>query len=358
MNIRDSFRLRTVRKKIIMISKITGIVLIVSYTVSTRMPVDPDISFWIWLCFVVVLVLGFDYLMGRFISDPVSELNRSARQIAQLDFSSPCKIHTNDELGELAGNLNKMAENLQQTFDSLEDVNLKLEQDVEQKKRLLAERKELVDNLSHEMKTPLGVIRAYAEGLQDETDEGKRQRYSEVIIAETERMSRLIATLLDLSALESGAARLRPERFDFVAFLEIVAGRLLIDTPDADFELQYELPEHPVYVNADQSRMEQVLDNLIVNAKQNVHPGGILKLSLKENGEELIFSIFNQGPPIPQESLSKIWMKFYRDRNSRYGGSGLGLAIVAQVLSMQGLTYGAANQTGGVVFYFSVPSVK
>ena len=96
MNIRDSFRLRTVRKKIIMISKIVGIVLIVSYIVSTRMPVDPDISFWIWLCFVVVLVLAFDYLMGRFISDPVSELNRSARQIAQLDFSSTCKIHKND----------------------------------------------------------------------------------------------------------------------------------------------------------------------------------------------------------------------------------------------------------------------
>ena len=83
------------------------------------------------------------------------------------------------------------------------------------KKRLLAERKELVDNLSHEMKTPLGVIRAYAEGLQDETDEGKRQDYYEVIIAETERMGSLITTLLDLSALENGATELAPERLRF-----------------------------------------------------------------------------------------------------------------------------------------------
>ncbi len=145
-------------------------------------------------------------------------------------------------MGGLSKSLNIMAQNLQQSFAKLEEANDKLEQDVEQKRRLLTERKELADNLSHEMKTPLGVIRAYAEGLQDETDEAKRQKYSEVIISETERMSSLITTLLDLSALENGATQLHPERFDFVEFLETVAGRLLIDTPDADFDLQYELP--------------------------------------------------------------------------------------------------------------------
>ena len=332
--------------------------LIVSYILSTKLPVNTDISFVIWLAFVVVLVCAIDLLMARFITKPVSELNEAARNMAELNFSHPCHVKSHDEFGELAESLNTMAENLQQAFSSLEDANRKLEQDVEQKKRLLAERKELVANLSHEMKTPLGVIRAYAEGLQDETDEAKRQKYSEVIITETERMSRLITTLLDLSALENGATQLRPERFDFVDFLETVAGRLLIDTPDADFVLEYALPEHPVYVNTDKVRMEQVLNNLIVNAKRNNRPGGILRLSLLEKDGLLNFSIFNQGPPIPEESLSKIWSKFYRDKNSKYSGSGLGLAIVAQVLSMQHLHYGAENQPGGVAFYFSLPTVK
>lgn len=358
MSIKDNFTLRTVRKKIIMVSKTAGIVLIISYVVSTRLSIDPDISFWIWLCFVTALVLVVDYLMGRFISNPVSELSRAARQMAQLDFSSPCKINANDEFGELSKNLNKMSQNLQQTLSQLQTANAQLEKDVEQERLLLMERKELVDSLSHEMKTPLGVIRAYAEGVQDEPDEAKRQKYSDVIIAETERMGRLISTLLDLSALENGATQLHPERFDFVEFLETVAGRLLIDTPDADFDLQYELPEQPVYVNTDKSRMEQVLNNLIVNAKRNVQPGGILKLSLKENSGMLDFSIFNQGPSIPQENLSKIWTKFYRDRNSKYNGSGLGLAIVAQILSMQHLSYGVENKCGGVSFYFSLPAVK
>lgn len=358
MKIKDRFTLRTVRKKIIMVTKLAGMLLIISYAVSTSLPVNPEDAFWLWLCFVILLVLVVDYLMGRFISKPVSRLNQAARQMAQLDFSSPCNINTDDEFGELSRNLNKMSENLQQTLLQLQTANSQLEKDIEQKKRLLTERKELTDNLSHEMKTPLGIIRAYAEGLQEEADEAKRQKYSQVIVTETERMNTLITTLLDLSALENGASQLHPERFDFVEFLETVAGRLLIDTPDADFELQYELPEHPVYVRTDRSRMEQVLDNLIVNARRNVCPGGVLKLSLKENGGTLDFSVFNQGPPIPQENPSKIWTKFYRGSNSGYSGSGLGLAIVAQILSMQSLPYGAANQFGGVVFYFSIPSVK
>ena len=358
MKIKDNFTFRTVRKKILMVSKLAGILLILSYILSTKLEIDPDISLALWFAFVIALVLVVDFLMGHFISKPISKLNQTARKMAKLDFSAPCAITTNDEFGELTVSLNTMADNLQQALARLEAANTQLEKDVEQERRLLSERKELVDQLSHEMKTPLGVIRAYAEGLQDETDEAKKQKYSEIIITETERMSGLITTLLDLSALETGATQLVPERFDFVEFLETVAGRLLIDVPDANFELHYELPEHKVYVHTDKTRMEQVLDNLIVNAKKNVQPGGTLKLSLLEQPGVLQFSIYNQGPTIPQENLSKIWTKFYRDSNSKYSGSGLGLAIVAQVLSMQELDFGVKNCSDGVEFYFSIPSVS
>ncbi len=358
MKIQDNFTFRTVRKKILMVSKLAGILLILSYILSTKLEIEPDISLALWFAFVIALVLVVDFLMGHFISKPISKLNQTARKMAKLDFSAPCAITTNDEFGELTVSLNTMADNLQQALARLEAANTRLEKDVEQERRLLAERKELVDQLSHEMKTPLGVIRAYAEGLQDETDEAKKQKYSEIIITETERMSGLITTLLDLSALETGATRLTPERFDFVEFLETVAGRLLIDVPDANFTLQYELPEHKVYVDTDKARMEQVLDNLIVNAKKNVQPGGVLKLSLREQQGVLHFSIYNQGPQIPQENLPKLWTKFYRDSNSKYSGSGLGLAIVAQILSMQELDFGVKNRSDGVEFYFSIPSVS
>ena len=307
---------------------------------------------------MVLLIFAVDFLMSCFISKPIAKLEQAAKRMADLDFSSTCDVMTNDEFGRLSKNLNFMAENLQKALIKLEGANKQLEKDVEQERILLAERKELVDSLSHEMKTPLGIIRAYAEGYQDEEDEIKKQRYAEIIISETERMNHLITALLDLSALETGAVQLTSERFDFVELLETVAGRLLIDTPDANFELQYELPDYKVYVCTDKIRMEQVLNNLIINAKKNVKPDGILKLCLSDENGLLHFSVYNQGETIPNEKLKKIWTKFYRDNRSRYSGSGLGLAIVAQILSMQELSYGVKNLADGVQFYFSIPTVK
>ena len=355
---KEQFSLRTVRKKIFMISKLAGFVLMISYFISIRLPMEEDVSFLLWVIFVILLTILIDYLLGRFISDPISKICEMAHRTARLDFSKPCKVTSKDEFGELADNLNKMSENLQDTLAELEKANRRLEKDVQQERKLLGERKELTDRLSHEMKTPIGVIRAYAEGILDETDEGKRQKYSEIIISETERMGMLIETLLDLSALENGAVSLMPERFDFVEFVETIAGRLLLDMPETDFALEYELPAHKVFVYTDKQRMEQVLNNFIINAKKNVSPKGILSLSLVEQDNMLHFSIYNQGSIIPTEKLPRIWEKFYRDKNAKYNGSGLGLAIAAQILSMQDLEYGAENVSDGVRFFFSVPVIK
>jgi signal transduction histidine kinase len=318
---------------------------------------------------MVPLILAVDFLMKWFISEPLSRLNAAAKKLAELDFSEPCTISSNDEFGELSDSLGQMSDNLQQALSRLETANIRLEDtnsqlehannrlaaDVTEKQRLLTERKELTDSLSHEMKTPVGVIRAYAEGIQDEADEEKRQKYAGIIIEETERMTGLITTLLDLSALETGATTLHMDVFDFVEFTETAAGRLLSDIPDARFQLEYELPEERIYVKTDRKRMEQVLDNLILNARKNVCPGGRLKLSLTRQGDTLRFSVYNQGAPIPEEIQPKIWTKFYRSQDIGYRGSGLGLSIVAQVLSMQDLDYGVKNTLDGVVFYFSIP---
>ncbi len=340
---KEWFSLRTVRKKILMLSKLTGLTLILFYILCTSLPVSGNASFLIWLGSLLLLVLGIDGFMSRFISRPAAELNAAAKRMARLDFSAGCTVTSSDEFGELSVSLNTMSANLQQTLARLENS--------------LSERKELTDQLSHEMKTPLGIIRAYAEGLQDETDEAKKQVYAQVIISEAERMNDLIVTLLDLSGLESGAANLQITRFDLAELVETVAGRLLIDAPDIRFELQYVLPEHKAYVRTDQRRMEQVLRNLMVNAKKHVQPGGVLRLELTEKADAWHFSVFNQGRTIPENDLPKIWTKFYRGRTDS-GGSGLGLSIVAQILSMQKLPYGAENRTDGVCFWFSIPAAE
>ncbi|WP_131035260.1 sensor histidine kinase [Clostridioides difficile] len=354
--IKQNFGLYSVRKKVFLLSKLSGALIILFYLVVEEFSINSKLEFWIWFIILVIFIMSIDFLLGKFISEPITSINKSAKSMSQLDFSNPCTVNTNDEFGELSRSLNTMSTNLQQALSDLESVNIQLEKDVNKERMLLEQRKELVDTISHEMKTPLGIIRAYTEGLMDEVDEEKKKNYMNVIIEETDRMNNMIVSLLDLSALEAGVSKLNPERFDFIEFVETVAGRLLIDIPDANFYFTYDLPEYEVFVVADKMRMEQVVENLVINAKKHVVYNGNLDLSITCENGLLLFEIYNDGRFIEQDEISKIWSKFYRSvQSQRTGGSGLGLAIVSQILTMQGLEYGVNNRDRGVEFYFMIP---
>ncbi|HBF0729766.1 TPA: HAMP domain-containing histidine kinase [Clostridioides difficile] len=354
--IKQNFGLYSVRKKVFLLSKLSGALIILFYLVVEEFSINSKFEFWIWFIILVIFIMSIDFLLGKFISEPITSINKSAKSMSQLDFSNPCTVNTNDEFGELSRSLNTMSTNLQQALSDLESANIQLEKDVNKERMLLEQRKELVDTISHEMKTPLGIIRAYTEGLMDEVDEEKKKNYMNVIIEETDRMNNMIVSLLDLSALEAGVSKLNPERFDFIEFVETVAGRLLIDIPDANFYFTYDLPEYEVFVVADKIRMEQVVENLIINAKKHVVYNGNLDLSITCENGLLLFEIYNDGRIIEQGEISKIWSKFYRSvQSQRTGGSGLGLAIVSQILTMQGLEYGVNNRDRGVEFYFMIP---
>ncbi|HFL2569834.1 TPA: sensor histidine kinase [Clostridioides difficile] len=354
--IKQNFGLYSVRKKVFLLSKLSGALIILFYVVVEEFSINSKLEFWIWFIILVIFIMSIDFLLGKFISEPITSINKSAKSMSQLDFSNPCTVNTNDEFGELSRSLNTMSTNLQQALSDLESANIQLEKDVNKERMLLEQRKELVDTISHEMKTPLGIIRAYTEGLMDEVDEEKKKNYMNVIIEETDRMNNMIVSLLDLSALEAGVSKLNPERFDFIEFVETVAGRLLIDIPDANFYFTYDLPEYEVFVVADKMRMEQVVENLVINAKKHVVYNGNLDLSITCENGLLLFEIYNDGRFIEQDEISKIWSKFYRSvQSQRTGGSGLGLAIVSQILTMQGLEYGVNNRDRGVEFYFMIP---
>ncbi|EGT4785875.1 sensor histidine kinase [Clostridioides difficile] len=354
--IKQNFGLYSVRKKVFLLSKLSGALIILFYLVVEEFSINSKFEFWIWFIILVIFIMSIDFLLGKFISEPITSINKSAKSMSQLDFSNPCTVNTNDEFGELSRSLNTMSTNLQQALSDLESANIQLEKDVNKERMLLEQRKELVDTISHEMKTPLGIIRAYTEGLMDEVDEEKKKNYMNVIIEETDRMNNMIVSLLDLSALEAGVSKLNPERFDFIEFVETVAGRLLIDIPDANFYFTYDLPEYEVFVVVDKMRMEQVVENLIINAKKHVVYNGNLDLSITCENGLLLFEIYNDGRIIEHDEISKIWSKFYRSvQSQRTGGSGLGLAIVSQILTMQGLEYGVNNRDRGVEFYFMIP---
>ncbi|ODM10898.1 two-component sensor histidine kinase [Eisenbergiella tayi] len=352
---RDNFGMHTIRKRVFFLSKLAGGTIVLFYLFTSVLPVGQDAAFLIWFLLMLGVILLVDYLLGRFITRPVDELNEAAGRMAGLDFSRPCELKSTDEFGMLSQNLNTMADNLENALSRLEAINGRLETEVEREKRRVAERKELADNLSHEMKTPLGVIRAYAEGLQDTGEEEKRKQYAQVIIGETERMNRMITSLLELSAMDAGAVQLAPVLFGFVEFTETEAGRLLMDLPWKEFELEYRLPAMEYQVCADKGKMEQVLDNLIGNARKYVSPGGILRITLEKEEGFLRFGVYNEGDCIREEDLPRVWDKFYRVGGRSTEGAGLGLAIAAGILELHGWKYGVRNREKGVEFYFFAP---
>ena len=359
------YDLGTVRSKTMALSKMAGGAIVLFYLITEEMPVNRDIGFWIWFVLLVGVIMAVDVLLGKLISAPLGRINETARQMAELDFSAHCDVDTGDEFGELSQSLNRMFSNLHSALNQLEAANTRLEKDVEQERILLAQRKELADSLSHEMKTPLSLIRAYAEGISEETEDKKKKRYVKGILDAAGRMDDMLAALLDLSALEAGAVKLTEERFDFVELGETVAGRLLLDAPETDDffgagglrPIRYELPDERVFVRADRQRMEQALNNLIGNAKKYVQAGGDIRLSVCCEKEFVHFAVFNQCLPLKDEELARIWDKFYRSPDNKSKGSGLGLAITAQILSMYHVDYGVQNVGGGVEFFFCFPMV-
>ncbi len=356
--VKTLFDFGTIQKKVLMLSKLMGGAIVLFYLLTEKLPMQQGMEFWIWLALVVCVILAIDYILRKLISEPLRRINDVAKQMAALDFSVTCDVASKDEFGELSQSLNSMSSNLRSALEKLEMANDQLEKDVEKERILLEQRKELADSLSHEMKTPLGLIRAYTESLDDEPDPEKQQQYRKAILDATERMDELITSLLDLSALEAGAAELNAERFDFVELVETVAGRLLIDAPGTNYDFHYEIPEEEVFVLADKKRMEQVLGNLIENAKKYVLPNGEIRLKIQQENNHIQFSLFNQAPPLDELELSKIWSKFYRGSQQQHKGSGLGLAIVSQILSMYHAPYGAQNLKDGIEFYFRFPTVK
>lgn len=352
--------LNSVRKKVFFLSKLSGGMIVLFYLITTRLPLKNNSSFLLWFLLLIAVILFTDFLLGLLISKPLAEINHTASLMSKLDTSARSRIQTNDEFGELSGHLNLMFENLIFTLKELETAKNQLEQDILREHFLLTQRQELADSLSHEMKTPLGIIRAYTDGLREESDETKRQEYLDVISAATGRMNSMIISLLDLSALEAGAAVLTEECFDFVELVETTAGRLLLDAPNADFTLSYDLPEEKILVLADRSRMEQVLNNVILNAKNYTFGGGLIHLSVKRYDGKFKFTVFNEGTSIPEPELPLIWKKFYRasGNNRKNSGSGLGLATVAGILNMYHSDFGIQNKGDGVLFYFDFTPIS
>lgn len=302
-----------------------------------------------------ILILAFVY--SKMISAPLVKINKSAVKMANLDFSSYCDIKSKDEIGSLANSLNSLSKNLNNTLDELKGANKKLEEDIEKEKKLEKMRKEFISSASHELKTPLGIIKGFAEGIKDGIYENKKEHYLDVIIDETEKMNDLVLDMLELSKLESKSYKLNKEQFIIDKLIYEVIDKFKYHIEDKKIHINLHMQEQNILVYCDKRKIEQVIVNLFSNAIRHTEILGNINADIRVQDMRICINIENSGENIPKEKIDKIWDRFYRVEESRHrqsGGTGLGLSIIKNILELHQSEYGVKNTDKGVLFYFTL----
>lgn len=309
------------------------------------------------IVFLVIILLSFYY--SKIIVKPLIKMNRVTKKMANFDFSEKLPVTADDEIGGLSGSINTLSVNLKDRIDRLNVANTKLQQDIERERQLEKTRKEFISGVSHELKTPLSVIRSFAEGIKDGVSKDTTY-YTDVILEETENMNRLIVEMLELAKLESGTYKLDMTTFSIGELIQQVYTKLLFSMEEKHLQVNIDV-DSSIFVKANRSRIEQVVVNLLSNAIRYTPDGEKIQVSVIEMEYTVKVEIENTGNPIPEDSLEKIWDRFYRldaSRSRHTGGTGLGLSIVKNILDLHHAEYGVYNTNNSVVFYFNLQKVK
>lgn len=316
---------------------------------------------------VLLLVLGAFLILGtvsvrilsRGIGKPVEEAARIARKIANKDFSERVEKKTKyQELNELGGSINMMSQQIQNYIQDLETFNHLLQQDNVRRAELEQHRKRFVNNVSHELKTPLAIISGQVEFLPMISDAEKREQYCSSVMEEIKRMSDMINSMLQIFSVEHGLENVPMQRI----VLGDIARNVLEDFRPlfAKKQIRTELiADGGFEVQGNEENIRRAMNNFLMNAYRYAPEKSDVRVSVAENGEYIIYSVYNDGQQIEEKDLSKIWDSFYQgsaiSSGSGVQGTGLGLYIVKSIVAQHGGVCGVENKEHGVEFWFGIP---
>ena len=237
--------------------------------------------------------------------------------------------------------------------------SLLLAQDFTRVQRLETVRRDFISNISHELRTPLASLKALTETLQTGalSDPEVAPRFLDRMVTEVDALTQMTQELVDLSRIESGQVKLELHMISPNKLLQSAADRMKMQAERAGLDLQVEIKEDLSSLRVDQSRLEQVLVNLIHNAIKFSHPGGKVILSAESSGEVIQFAVKDTGVGIPSDDVPRIFERFYRVDKSRAGsGTGLGLSIARHIVEAHGGKIWAVSVEGlGSTFFFTIP---
>ena len=313
---------------------------------------------------IVALVFGsiVMYLATWQVANPVMKLAVLSERMSNLDFEARYEGNAQDEVGVLGRSMNKLSQKLKETIGELQDANRQLQQDIEEKIQIDEMRKDFIANVSHELKTPIALIQGYAEGLTEGMAEDAQSRdyYCEVIMDEADKMNKMVKQLLTLTALEFGKDTPVMTTFDITEMIRDYLNSASILLQQKEAKVVFEEPG-PLYVRADEFKIEEVLQNYLGNAMNHLDGERLIRVRASRTGDQVTVWVYNTGARIPEEDLPNLWTKFYKVDKARtraYGGSGIGLSIVKAVMDAHHQTCGVANVEDGVEFFFTLQAAE
>ena len=315
--------------------------------------------FFLYFSFGIILLGSLAIaIISKRISEPIRELSGISRRMKNLDFSARYTGDLNDEIGMLGNNMNELASQLERSFLQLELANEQLKKDIQEKEEVDEMRKDFISNVSHELKTPIALIRGYAEGLKeiDPSDRESVSYYVDVISDEADKMNRMVRKLTTLNQLEFGHEEPEYSDFDIMEMIRDLSEGVRKMESDHPVNVIDEGPES-LLVHADPYKIGEVLNNYLSNALNHLAEPYEIRITADDLGPSVRVSVRNTGVQIPEDELDKIWIKFHKVDKARtraYGGSGLGLSIVKAIMDAHGTAYGVYNVEDGVVFWFEV----
>jgi signal transduction histidine kinase len=310
-------------------------------------------SKWFFVSLLAILVLtngALTYLVSRSIIRPLKALKRAAEEIKEGNLDFEVKPYSHDEIGELS--------------IAFEEMRKRLKASVNNQLQYEENRKELISNISHDLKTPVTAIKGYVEGIMDGVTNSpdKLDRYVRTIYTKAVDMDRLIDELFLFSKLDLGKLVFQFEPVDIGAYLQDCTQEMFFEMEKKGIQLELApLPDgESILVKADREKLKRVLTNILENAMKYMDKAeGNVKLRLIELEGKAIISLADNGQGISEEALPHIFDRFYRadpSRNTATGGSGLGLAIAKQIIEEHGGHIWAKSELGqGTTVYIALP---
>jgi signal transduction histidine kinase len=295
------------------------------------------------LIYIMIISLALAFILSVYlssrISKPITDITRSARKLADGQYGTT--FHADGQYSEIQN----LADTLNKTSYELEKASIL--------------QKDLMANVSHDLRTPLTMIQSYAEMIRDLSgdDPEKREKHLQVIIEESERLNTLVTDVLELSRMQAGTMQINIEPFDLRGTLDQLVTPYHVLEMQKGYSIQLNCADS-VFVSGDEERIKQVISNLLTNAVKYCGQDKAVIINVKQWGNVVHVEVVDHGMGIKPEELPYVWERYYKSSSHHVratSGSGLGLSIVKEILQLHGSKFGVESKVGkGTTFWFEL----